>query len=376
MFQIIEIQYVPVPLLLPVAAVEVLSQVQQRGNDPGGSPYRLHHLFRALDAVVLLAFGNRLLGPVPAGGHICLFLLVHLFAADRSQAAKGNISQFFVQSPVGPLPGGLPHRPNLPPVVYQHRLVSQRAVLLPARVDGLTQLDFQLLHLQLHIPKDKLHPRALLDLLQRLLPQLLPACGHPLHGPWVALGELPGLQNHILDPGVGLAAAELLHKGRKILAALLVMPLQHFLHHVRPHQGQLPLVADAESRIDLQTAVMVADQIQTKAVDGGNLRLWNQRPLQPQMLVVRADGQQLVHRRTDPLPHLRSRRVGKGHHQQLVDVEGMLALTDHADDPFHQHRRLAGARRRGYQQIPVAAVDHLLLFLSPFHCHLSRFLSV
>ena len=37
--------------------------------------YRLHHLFRALDAVVLLAFGNRLLGPVPAGGHIGLCLL-------------------------------------------------------------------------------------------------------------------------------------------------------------------------------------------------------------------------------------------------------------------------------------------------------------
>ena len=341
MFQVVEIQHVPVLLFLPVAAVEILGQIQQRGDNARSPPDRLHHLLRALGSVVLPAFGHRLLGPVPAGGHIGLLLLVHLLAADSRQPVKGNIFQPLVQTPVGPLPCRGQHRPDLPPVVYQHGLIGQGAVLLAAHVDGLSQLDVQLLHLQLHIPQHKLHPGALFNLLQRLLFELRPAGSHPFHGPGVALGELPGLEDHILDPGVGLPAAKLLHKSREVLSPLLVAPLQHLLHHIRPQQGQLPLVSDAEGRVYLQAAVVVADQVQAEAVDGGDLGLGDQGRLKPQMLVLRPGGQKLVHRRADPLPHLRSSSVGEGHHQQLVDIERVLPLADDADDPLHKHRRLA-----------------------------------
>ena len=88
--QIIEIHHVPVPLFLSIPAVKFFHQVQKGQKSPAAFLYRPGHLLRRLGGVKVPAFGRRLLGPVPAGGHEGLFLGVHLLAADGGQPVKSD----------------------------------------------------------------------------------------------------------------------------------------------------------------------------------------------------------------------------------------------------------------------------------------------
>ena len=114
---------------------------------------------------------------------------------------------------------------------------------------------------------------------------------------------------------------------------------------------------------------MAAYDVQTEAVNGGNLGLGNQGCLEPQMLVLRAFLQLLLHRSSNPLPHLRRSRIRKCHYQQLVHIQRMFSFTYHLDDTLHQHGCFAAAGSRGHQKVPVPAVYYLLLFTGPIHCH-------
>ena len=42
------------------------------------------------------------------------------------------------------------------------------------------------------------------------------------------------------------------------------------------------------------------------------------------------------------------RRIGKCHHQKLIQIQRMLSATDHLDDPLHQHRCLSTSSCRRY----------------------------
>ena len=151
----------------------------------------------------------------------------------------------------------------------------------------------------------------------------------------MALGKIPGLVGQLLNPPVGLSPAELLHKIQKGLLSLLVLVLQHLLHHIRPQKGQLSFIPNPETGVNVQSMIMVPNQVQAEAVDGGNLGLGNQSRLKPQMLILRLFGQFPVNGGPDSLPHLGRRRVGEGHHQKLVNAQRVFPLADHLDDPLH-----------------------------------------
>ena len=91
---------------------------------------------------------------------------------------------------------------------------------------------------------------------------------------------------------------------------------------------------------------MLPKELQTEAVDGGDPRMVDQAGLALQVPVPWLLLQPLFQGIPDPLPHLCRRRIGKGHDQKPVNVHRMVRVRHHADDPFHQHRRLSAARCR------------------------------
>ena len=117
---------------------------------------------------------------------------------------------------------------------------------------------------------------------------------------------------------------------------------------------------------------MAPYKIEAKAVNGGNLSLGNQGCLKPQMLILRVLLKLFFHRLPNSLTHLRSSRIGEGHYQKLVNIQGMISLAYHSNDTFHQYGRLSAASCCRYQKISVSALNHLKLPLSPCHCHLSH----
>ena len=116
---------------------------------------------------------------------------------------------------------------------------------------------------------------------------------------------------------------------------------------------------------------MASDDIQAEAVNGGDHGLGYQGCLKPQMLILRVLLKLFLHSRPNPFTHLSRSRIGKGHYQQLVNIQWMVTLAYHPDDTLHQDRCLAAAGCSGHQKVPVPAVNYLLLFFSPFYCHRS-----
>ena len=187
----------------------------------------------------------------------------------------------------------------------------------------------------------------------------------------MASGKGMYLQDPLLDSGVGFAGGEGLHKPQKSRIRRFIMVFQQLLHHVSLQQHQFSLVADAESRVQVQAAEMLPDQVQAKAVDGGNLRIGHQRRLYLQMGIFRPFLQPLFNGLENPFPHFRRGGIGKGHHQQLVQICRIRRVGNQLQNPFHQHRGFSAAGGGGHQQIPIAGLDHLFLFFRPVHCRSS-----
>ena len=80
---------------------------------------------------------------------------------------------------------------------------------------------------------------------------------------------------------------------------------------------------------------MLPDNSQAEAVDGGNPRIRYHGCLHLQMAVFRVLLQFFIDGQKHTLPHLVRRRLRKGHDEKLINVQGVLPLCYHADDPHH-----------------------------------------
>ena len=168
----------------------------------------------------------------------------------------------------------------------------------------------------------------------------------PPGGPGEA-GCIPGqVQDMLLQDALPPPGTEKLHAVAEGLAAGGVGSLYQLLQGLPLHQPYLPLVGDAEGRVQADFVKMVPQQEQAEAVDGGNLGIVQERGLALDVGRVRPLREPLRDARRDALPHLRRCRIGKGHHQQAVYVHGMRLIADHAHDALHQYGGLAAACRR------------------------------
>ncbi len=180
-----------------------------------------------------------------------------------------------------------------------------------------------------------------------------------LHEP-VELLDHPGHPG--LSPGVCVPGQKLQH-GR-------VLSLKGFLHHLV--QGfllkdlLLEILTNLEVRRHIRQVEIVPDHFQAEGIKGADIRL-----RQPVQLLLEGRHIRSVFFHglrdivADPLPKLRRRRVGKGHHQHLFD--GDPFLHHELSDPLRQHRRFTGTRRRRHQNILIPRKDRPLLGLVPLH---------
>ena len=123
----------------------------------------------------------------------------------------------------------------------------------------------------------------------------------------------------------------------------------------------LPLVAQAEIRVQVQQVAVLPEEGGTEGVDGGNLRLVDQGGLAAEVAVVGGLRQPVRQLLGDAPPQLGRRRLGEGDHQEAVDVEPLLGHP--IQQPLHQHPGLARPRRRRYQQLAAPVVYNFSLFV-------------
>ena len=173
----------------------------------------------------------------------------------------------------------------------------------------------------------------------------------------------------ILDAPVRFAGGIRLHKPGKFLIPGLIVVLQQLFHHGAAKQEEFPFIPHTKSRIDVQLVIVLPDDSQTEAVNGRNPGVGNHGRLHLQMTVFRVLLQFFIDGQKDALPHLIRRRLRKCHNQKLIDVQGILSLRDHADNPLHQNRCLSAARCRGNEKIAVSAFNDRLLFFCPVNRH-------
>ena len=107
---------------------------------------------------------------------------------------------------------------------------------------------------------------------------------------------------------------------------MLVGVLQHPLQGQLPQQPRLPVVHEAEIRVQVQLGAALPQEAGAEGVDGGNLRAVDEGGLPSQVGVVRLLSQSLLDGGQNFAPQLGRCRFGEGDHQELVYVQ-----------PFPQH---------------------------------------
>ena len=140
-----------------------------------------------------------------------------------------------------------------------------------------------------------------------------------------------------------------------------VLLLQHVLQHLGHHHMALPLVAQAEVRVQIQQVPALPEEGGAEGVDGGDLSLIDQGGLPAEVPVVgslRQPGGQLL---GDAGPQLPCGRLGVGDDQELVQIHPLPGHPVH--EPLHQHPGLARACCGGDQQLPAPVIHDPLLFL-------------
>ena len=215
--------------------------------------------------------------------------------------------------PVPPLPGGVGQQQPAP-----HRLPRVRR---PGQVEG-----------------------------GKLFPQ-------PGGGVGVGLDLAVDVQSDLHQPAVVPPGGQGVHQQCEIrvLPDGLIPPFQQVVHGPESQHPRLPLVAEAEVRLQVQQVAALPQELGAEGVDGGNLGLVDQGGLPPQMAVAglfRQPGGQLVH---DAPAQLGGGGLGVGDDQKAVDVQPLVLHP--GQEPLHQHPGLAGTGGSGHQQA-AAPVGH------------------
>ena len=124
------------------------------------------------------------------------------------------------------------------------------------------------------------------------------------------------------------------------LAADLVAAVERVLHRLRAQHAAFLLVRDAEGRVEPQRLKVLAQQIAAEPVQCRDARPGERHRLLAHRRIVK---RRAAERLADAQAHLSRRRVGKRHHEHLLD---RASLAHERHDPLHEHGRLARARRR------------------------------
>ena len=180
--------------------------------------------------------------------------------------------------------------------------------------------------------------------------------------------------DHILDLFVPRSAAEIVRAEKKGRIFLFISLLEELFERIFAQKPGFRLVHLPESGIQIDLTEIVAQHEGEKTVHRRALRIVKQclLPLQVEITGVLFDSS--CDGGADPLPHLRCCRLSKGDHEESVNIERMISLTDHADDPLDKNGRLAAAGRRRDQYIVVSGVKDPHLLFRKSDCH--RFASL
>ena len=179
----------------------------------------------------------------------------------------------------------------------------------------------------------------------------------------MALDPPKHIQHDLGQAAVVPSGGEGVHQKGKVplWVDALVLLLQHILQHLGHHHMALPLVAQAEVRVQIQQVPALPKEGCTEGVNGGDLRLIDQGGLPAEVPVIgglRQPGRQLL---GDAGPQLPRGRLGVGDDQELVQVQPLPGHPVH--EPLHQHPGLARACGGGDQQLPAPVIHDPLLFL-------------
>ena len=150
---------------------------------------------------------------------------------------------------------------------------------------------------------------------------------------------------------------------------LPVFALQKFRQHTLLHQLKFPFVCHPKAGIKPDIVKIVPDDKEAEAVNGSDLCVVKKRGLLLQMSIIRLLFQLYIDGVPDPLSHLRSGGIGKGHHKKSVNIDRLLLIQDHLNNALHQNSSLSGPRRRRYQNIAITKVNYLLLLFCKLYCH-------
>ena len=361
--QVAEVQQAPAQLFLRKPLGKRAHQAAHRlchgGHDPafrpdGGS---------GLKEIILPQGGDALQKPFPAALDPFQKGFVLVPASRQAALIKG------LQAGIGPIPAFVHSGPKLTAKGLVFR--QQRAILRPDLRHSFRQAGGLI-----KVPQGVVQPtRCLLpDAVQPLQALRVRQAQHrqqfqQLFRVGMAAEFFMHIQYRLGQHPVGPAVGERVAQGGKPRLPLPVSLLQGVVQRLLQQQGALGLVGQAEVRLHAAQGKVLPDEALAKGVNRLDAGCAQQAQLPPQMDIVRLFRQTAAQLVADPLAHLPRRRVGKGHHQQLVHTAGVRGIGEQAQHPPDQHGGLAGAGGGGHDQASIPAIHRQLLLLGQFDAH-------
>ena len=332
------VDHAAAPLLLLKPGGKGLSQVLKLLHHGSADCQPRKELFFCLKKILLCRKNHRLFQLIPELFHPLRLFFGHSLVPVWSQLFPGNLLRRPAVLGVG---SGLPEPLHVLHIALQHLLVHVGAVRLQTEGQGLVLQADRRLHGVVHLLPDKGKEGRLPQLLACLYLAGPDAVRKPPLRVRTAPGKLVQLQDDVLQPPVALSRRIALREGQERLLSLPVLFLQEFLQHIPLQQLQLPLLADAEGRIQVNEMKILPDHRETEAVDSGDGSAVDEGGLLPQVLVKEVLLGLLFNGRAYPLLHLCRGRLREGDDEELVHGERVLLSGEHGDDALHQHSRLS-----------------------------------
>ena len=197
----------------------------------------------------------------------------------------------------------------------------------------------------------------------------------------MAHGKIIKCQDHALQILIILPGCVAFYKFPAFFAKLFlilsgyfrIQILDQLLYHILSEKLHLSFIPQTEIRVEIYGMKIIPDNRKAEAVNGRDLCMVDQSQLFLQVHIVRAAFYLFLNCLPDPLLHLTGSCIGKGHHQQMIDIHRRVLIANHGNDALYQYCCFSRTGCRRYQDISVSQINDLLLFLRPSYCcHLFR----